>query len=318
MRKEWWEKYLTVNAGQLAALAEMLAREDLGVPDWRGPVFPTEDDGRFIEFLGVGNAINFCFTDPESGEKFAVEWRGKRWTGAFGMWAALRRAQETRRNLLEPETLQVFTAADVARIFEPAPGSPSLPLIRERAMQLQNVGTVLAQRFNGSFAWLFDYCGWDVPRIVETLTIFFPAYGCDRWLHPVTKESIAFDKRARLLPLMYEGRARASEGRLPTLRRVEQLGPVADYDAPKALRHLGVLVYTRPVAKAVDGGTMLSPGSGEELAIRWATCVAMSTLLRRVNERRKQSISMVELDFAILSRGRAKAPRHHVTLTTAY
>ena len=318
MRKEWWEKYLTVNARQLTAFAEMLAREDLGVPDWRGPVFPSEDNGQFIEFLGVGNAINFCATDPVTGEKFATEWRGKRWVGTFGIWAALRRAIEARRNILEPATLQAFTAADVARIFEPAPGSPSLPLIRERAMQLQNVGTVLAQRFNGSFAWLFDYCGWDVPRIVETLTIFFPAYGCDRWLHPATKESISFDNRARLLPLMYEGRARASEGRLRTLRRVEQLGPVADYDAPKALRHLGVLVYTRAVANAVDSGTMLPSGSEEELAIRWATCVAMSTLLRLVNGRREQPISMIELDFAILSRGRVKAPRHHVTLTTAY
>ncbi|MBI4133904.1 MAG: hypothetical protein HY475_00610 [Candidatus Terrybacteria bacterium] len=287
-------------------------------PDWRAPVFLPEDDETFVQFLGIGNALNFCFTDPKSGEKFTTEWRGQRWTGAFGMWAALRRALENGKGILDPAKLQSFTAADVARIFEPVPGSPPLPLIRERAMQLQNVGTVLAQRFGGSFARLFDACGFEAQKIVETLATFFPAYGCDRWTHPVTKEQIVFDKRARLLPLMYEGRARASESRLSTLRNIERVGPVADYEIPRALRHLDVLAYAKPLAKAIDGGILLPSGSEEELAIRHVTCLAMIALLHVVNAQRERPITMVELDYAVWSQGRKSNGRHHLTLTTAY
>ena len=55
-------KHCFIDYGKTYALALKFASQDHKVPDWRAPVFP-ESDENIIEFLGVVNSVNFCFTD---------------------------------------------------------------------------------------------------------------------------------------------------------------------------------------------------------------------------------------------------------------
>ena len=52
----------------------------------------SEDGERAVEFVFVMDLLNFCFWSGNDSEKFAVEWKGRTWTGYWSLVAALRRA----------------------------------------------------------------------------------------------------------------------------------------------------------------------------------------------------------------------------------
>jgi hypothetical protein len=117
---------------------------------------------------------------------------------------------------------------------------------------------------------------------------------------------------------MYEGRARSSDGALPTLSNIAGIGPVVDYQLPRALRADGVIVYSDTLAHAVDQGQLLPPGSIPELAIRCVTHAVVEDLVTAVSDLRSERVTMLELDYIMWVTGRKAAGRHHLTLTTAY
>lgn len=122
---------------------------------------------------------------------------------------------------------------------------------------------------------------------------------------------------------MYEGRARSSAGALPQLLNPEAIGPVIDYQVAKTLRANDVLVYTPELDEKIAQGIPLVAWQDEELLIRLAAHDAVLSLLSLVNktraERGEGQITMVELDFALWSAGRAlKEIPHHLCMTTAY
>lgn len=331
-----YQRLVRLDDGALTTYADRLVESgQLVAPDWTLPVYPA-DHRTFVEFITIANALNFAFTDFVTGEKYAVEWDGTAWSGATGMFAALMRARREGIDILDPHVLRRLTLKDVALIFQPAKGSPEIPLLAERAAFLNAMGAslgALERRDNPSgraddavgLLWLMDWSrgpsgAVDAGRLVEAIVSSFAPYAGDRFLHPTTKDLCIFDKRARLLVVMYEGRARASNGELETLGNLERIGPIADYQLPRVLRANGVLVYAPALADLVDQGTILPAGSEEELAVREATCAAIERLLVHVNAEAgtDQPLTMVELDYVLWASGRNAPGRHHLTPTTAY
>jgi hypothetical protein len=303
-----------INDEALASYAGVLATQELTVPDWRLPVYPEADTDDFIEFLGVMNALNFCFADPSGDGKFAATYQCVIWGGAMGLCASLMRAREEGIDVLDPTVLSGIDTASARHIFRTE--ETPLPLLDLRVALLNSLAASLAPY--GSFAGMFKQLGYDAEKITTALATEFPAYAGDRWLHPVTKQSIVFDKRARLMPLIYEGRARHSGGALMCLENVASIGPIIDYQLPRALRAVGVLEYEASVAKAVDDGQLIPPGSEAELAIRGVTYDAVATLLEMLRASLGTHVSMVELDYLLWVIGRKADGRHHLTLTSAY
>jgi hypothetical protein len=303
-----------INEDALASYAVFLASQELEVPNWRLPVYPEADTEDFIEFIGVMNALNFCFADPSGEGKFAAEYRGTTWGGATGLCAALMRAIDEGIDILDPTVLSALDMVDAQHIFRSE--ETPLPLLELRLAFLNSLAPSLEPY--GSFACMFRKLGYDAERIITALATEFPAYAGDRWLDPVTKRQTVFDKRARLMPLIYEGRARHSGGVLPCLSNVSSIGPIIDYQLPRALRDVGVLEYAPSVASAVDAGHLVPPGSDVELALRGVTYDAVARLLEMLRASVGSHVSMVELDFVLWVNGRKASGRHHLTLTTAY
>jgi hypothetical protein len=169
-----------------------------------------------------------------------------------------------------------------------------------------------------------EYWNWNTESIASALMYFASkVFACDEYdsrlvFDVSTYAPLRFEKRARLFVLMYEGRARSSSGKLPTLNNLEAIGPVIDYQVPKTLRHLGILVYTFPVANLVDNNEFIEVQSREEVAIRVAAYVATEELNKAINELRADPITMVELDYLLWSEGRKAQGNHHLTLTDRY
>lgn len=315
MSHVWTQEFVTVGARSFEGLVDKLSGGPLQAPDWRLPVYP-EDDHAFVQFIGALNAVNFCFTDPVTGQKYAADYDGVAWSGAMGMAAALRKVGGGPENPLWYEDLARLSLAEAEHAFLSS-GAP-LPLLAERVAALNSVGVTLAKEWGPSFMDLVEACDFDALQIEEALVRNFPAYSTDAWLHPVTKDLYVFNKRARLFVLMYEGRARSSNGNLPMLERIDAIGPVVDYQLPRMLRACGVLTYSPALAEAVDKGHLLGPGSLEELAIRSVTDQVVRELLAEVRARVGDHVTMCEIDYALWAGGRNAQGAHHLTLTRAY
>lgn len=313
-----------IDEEKLEKIAVELASKDFKCPAWREPVYPESDD-TIIEFFGVINAINFCFTDFKTGKKFDVDYpegSGKIWTGAFAMTAAIKRAVEDGLDILDPAVLYNLTQERVERIFRHV--STPIPMLKERLNNLRDIGFTIKTRL-GSFRKLFEDSDYRLnlgsDGIVERLSAC-ESYSDYCW-HDGRK--IYFNKRAQLFPMMYYGRALSSGGRLTPIQDPENFGALADYEVPKILRHFGVLHYIGTLGKIVDAGLVLEKNGFMEIEIRAQTVNAMLALLYKINGKRSfdglQPITMAELDYVIWNMGRSpefKSILHHRVYTTAY
>ena len=300
----------------LADMARTLARATLVVPCWRDPVFPEADDTMFVNFIGVGNAINFGFTDFETHESFRVEYKGKEWRGAFAMWACLRRALEFGVNILDASFLRHLDPEQCEQIFA---GATGIPMLAQRLEILREIGGVLATRYQGSFHNVFKearYRAFGNGGVVNRLIADFPSFR-DESVHVPSGALLRFHKRAQLFAMMYEGRALTSK-KLERISDAELVGPIADYDLPKTLHAMGVLRYSLEVEQKIRTCSLIERDSLEEQEIRAQTIHAQVDLVRRINEFRTDGVSILALDYHLWTLGRALREPHHFTRTTAY
>ena len=331
-QKVVWEnpRYVFINERALEDLACKMANDNLPAPTWRDKygIYP-EDDDVMVEFLGMTNAINFCFTDFKTDKKFDAEYpvgSGKIHKGAFAMAACVRRAMDEGLPILKYDWLTDLKEEQAAHIFRCH--LTAISMLKDRVLNLRNVGCVLCHntaRFK-SFKELFEACDYRLFNngrgFLEVLPRWFSSYQ-DACLWNNGRNLLQFQKRAQLFALMYQGRALSSGGRLPLLRDPEKIGPIADYQVARALRFLKVITYHLDLAQMVDSGKVIEKNSRMEIEIRAiGVTQVVCQLLERINVLRKElgktPITMAELDFALWTAGRNVSQRHHYTYTMAY
>lgn len=86
----------------------------------------------------------------------------------------------------------------------------------------------------------------------------------------------------------------------------------ADYQIPRVLRHLGILVYSPEIAHLVDSSKIIQKDSNEEHAIRAATILACEEICAKIN------INPAVLDYWLWSKRNTVPQPFHLTYTNAY
>lgn len=304
-----------VNSPAVVSVGARIASDEFPIPDWRESVFP-EEDLVFLDFIGVGNAINFAFTDFQTHESFAVEHKGRRWRGAFGMWACLDRALNRGTDVLDGRWLRQASTKELEDIFA---SESRIPMLQERCCILREVGNVLCEKYNGHFRDVFikgHARAFGNDGIVTRLIVDFPSF-CDESLHRPTGRVLKFQKRAQLMAMMYHGRAVGSDS-LRALSDARDVGPIADYGVPRALHNVGILVYSPDLEDRVQSRRAIESGSVEEQEIRAQTVRAQIELLEAINSLRSSKIDFIRLDYRLWMMGRSVNAPHHLTSTTAY
>jgi len=312
-----WEhpSVVFVDSRAIEEAASRIAGEEFPVPSWREPVFPPEDNETFVNFIGVGNSINFAFTDFDTLENFTVEYNGL-WRGAFAMWACLKRALDRGTDITDATVLSRLTFKRATEIFA---GRARIPMLQERWEILREVGHTLRANYRGSFWNVLSESGFSAfgdAGVVELLCRDFPSFR-DWSMHMPTGTTLQFAKRAQLFGMMYSGRALSSRG-LPVLNDFPDLGPIADYSVPIALRALNILKYSPEVEADVQFQRKLGRDSLAEQEIRAQTINAQIQLLDRLNYIRSSRITFLNLDYKLWMLGRSTNDPHHLTYTTAY
>ncbi|MDS0243724.1 MULTISPECIES: queuosine salvage family protein [unclassified Haloferax] len=319
-------KFVDVNEESIDALAEELAPEDFPLPEWRAPVFPnTETEGtnpaEVIDFLFLGNSINFQFRDYKTGEKFTSSYQGTEWAGAFGMWASLKQEYDNNPAILRGDTLAELSISDVERIFESSNGI-HIPMLEERHEILTQVGERLVDQYDGRFSNLVKKASprlyADGDGIVDRLVSDFPSF---QDANVVTLDDgrpleLPFWKRAQLAAGMAYGRFNGREAF--EITDPDAFNIFVDYNLPNVLRGLGVLEYREPLSDLVNSRAIIEEGSREEVEIRAATVYAADELMKKLIPQRDEPVYGPHLDYKLfMMRDEVDTPIH-LTRTTAY
>jgi hypothetical protein len=304
------KEFVAVDEKEISEMAATLAMETPTAPNFRTKgIFPKKNKV-FVNHLLYMCAVDFCFWLPDPKEKYEVDG----FTGSMAMGRCFHR--HFGEDPISPEEMMdIVSSYEKAEKFFRGKNLPQL--LQERRENLLEVATVLKEKFNGDpnrILWIAgrtarNYVPSIFPDIVSILVDNFPVvFGSDSKFH----------KRAQLFCLMYQGRAWDSETddqSLRPLNEFEGIGPVIDYQIPRALRHLGILKYSDDLAYRVDNYATIPEGSEEEFEIRAAAVYAVAELLKKLQP---MHWTMLELDNWLLEFGRKCPKPHHRTLTTKY
>lgn len=310
-------RHVRLNLDALKAKTQEVQPDQLKVADWKWPPYKPQDDDGTIDFFMLMNTINFLFFEPDTGEKYKVTVGDKEFKGADAMVACLNRALDEGIPLLDADYLANVSRAEMAHIFR---GNIELPLLDERTAIFNEVGQVLKEKYDGSFANLTAAAGGrafdDGNGMVERLTRDFPSFRDSSPL-PGGGEAV-FNKRAQLAVGMLTSRL-AGSGRFEC-SDVDQLTVFADYQLPRGLRAMGVLEYDEELAHRVDTGLPIEKDSRMEQELRAFTVVAGKLLEEELKARPGfGELDARALDTYLWMQGRQDPDsRPHVTLTTAY
>ncbi len=329
-------QFLTINYDQLDKLAEVYASSEMEIPKWDASAFLLPEEAspeEIVDFFVVGNAINFCFTDLTNSDedvKYMFQQEGVPfpWSGAFGMWAALKETYNVskERNLypFDGRVLANLNTIVAGELFEGL--GIEIPLLKERVGNLNALGEALLENYGGRAYYLVENSrGFLLGEggLVDTLVTKTNGAYADFDLKTNPDGLAYFNKRAQLCAAMLIGRF----GNLGVTdlqdEEVDKLTVFPDYQLPRVLRHEGCLEYGPELTRLVDNRQIIEQGSLQELEIRAATVHAADYLKNRINERRADKINALHLDYKLFMTTRDKdfkatAKPHHRVVTVAY
>jgi len=315
-------KDVWVNEQKLQELIRKMKKEQLIIPAWAVPNVqpPIDCDLSFwLNFICWINTVNFAFTNFQPPyNKFTIEYpEGTIWTGAFALSAAFMRALQEGIPVTSAEYMSRISLKDVKYIFRPIDKEHQIPMLRERYEIFHEVGRKLLKLspYRGD-EWfdLFDQGNFRAfnngKGIVELIVANFPSFRKDFRYYKGYR--LEFYKRAQLLVMMYHGRAVNSGGRYPLIKDIEDIGPIADYDVPKALHFLGVLEYSNHLEVSIKNHRVFTPNDPEEVENR----LAMSYVMKRICD--EVRVNMAQADFYIWHMGKESEDPHMLVVTTDY
>ncbi|KAJ7241896.1 hypothetical protein B0H12DRAFT_1132919 [Mycena haematopus] len=291
------------------------------------PHSPTEPLNKSVlDWIFLISALNFSFWSELEGhpDRYGVLWQEswvsqtpKLYTGYWSLVASLNRALQddipiTDPNFYSSETL--CPTSLIEHVFRPAEGcSETIPLLAQRIEIMREVGFILCHGFGGSFQGFLDefqrqHNGEGTAlQLVQKVTETFPSFRDEVYFEG---RKVCLWKRAQILvaetwAAFYPATPEAVHPLFPGPSGpvIHQLTMFADYRVPQILHHLQILSYPPSLLQLLRAGTMLAPGSREELSLRAASIVAVERVrmemltLQAKKDSEESAVSSVLIDF---------------------
>ena len=172
-----------------------------------------------------------------------------------------------------------------------------MPLLEERATNLNEVGKILANDYKNSFTNVISECNGSAKKLLALITSIFKCFQ-DESDFDGTK--VSFYKRAQILIsdiwACFEGKAWGS------FHDISFLTMFADYKVPQSLLHLSVLKYTNKLMEKLKRGEIIPSGDRLELEIRGNSIWGIELIYQELQKK-----SQNDLEFSSLSSGELDA-----------
>jgi hypothetical protein len=305
-------RHVRINQEALRKFTQELAGRSTPIPTWDAEHHFKGNDEETVAYLLVVDTVNFCFWPPPGEKKWEISYRGKNYSGYCGLAVSLKKTLESRIPRIDASFLTTLTMKQLEDMLA---GIGILQLMEERLRNLQELGRVLLDKYNGRASDLVAAAGGSAIKLVRMLAHDFSSFR-DVATHEGHK--VFFYKRAQLFASDLHG---ALEGkRLGSFGDMEELTAFADYKLPQVLRHVGALEYSPGLAERVDRMVYLKAGSEEEVEIRANTIWAVQ-LIHREMKRLGKEVRASQIDWLLWNLGQDdefRARPYHRTLTIFY
>lgn len=304
-------KYVKLNRDKIVELAKTLQHGN--TPHWLSgsPLsFSHLSDDEKLNFLLVFNSTSFCYWgDP----KWTIEYKGEKYDGSWGMVAAILRAMDKSKPILDAKYRVGISKQEYQEILD---GNVEIPLFEERWKITREVASRLLDNNGGSFVQFVKQASGDAMKLLELILQSFPSFDDTSIFYG---KKIHFWKRAQLLVSdIYQLFGGEGYG---NLTNVDQLTACADYKLPQSLRTLEIISYTKSLAEKVDNKIPLIHSEQEEVDIRTNTIWAVEFIRQELEKIGKRKIMPTGINDHLWLMGQDKskhAKPYHRTLTTAY
>jgi hypothetical protein len=305
-------RHVRIESEALQRLSRELAGGSIPIPGWDDEHHFRGDDEAMLAYLLVLDAINFCFWPPPGRDRWEISHERSTYSGYYALSVSLKKAIESGIPVTDARFLTSLTLDQMKEILS---GRGVLQLIDRRLENLRELGRVLLEKYDGKASQLVAAARSSAVALASLLATNLTSFRDEAVYRG---EKVFFYKRAQLLAADIHG-AFAGKG-WGGFRDMEKLTAFADYKLPQVLRHVGVLDYSAPLAKRIDGLIYLDPGSPEEVEIRANTIWAVE-MIRQELERLGRKLKAFEIDWILWNLGQDDEFRqkpYHRTVTIFY
>ncbi|PYI23093.1 UPF0553 protein c [Aspergillus violaceofuscus CBS 115571] len=283
---------VALNAAKTKEAAEtiwqMMQKKEYSTQTWaEHELHPKAKDERTVDFIFTMDLLNFSFwSELPSDKRFAIEYRGKKWTGYWSLVAALQRALDEDIPITTPEfwaNEEECTEEVIKHVFRSAT-EEEIPLLEERLQCLREAGRVLCREYEGSFLNCIYSANYSAAALVNLVT---ESFACFRDETTFNGRRVRIYKRAQILVAdlwaCFNG-----EG-FGEFHDIDTITMFADYRIPQMLHQLGCLMYSPPLESHIRDLKLIPSGSNWETELR-GTSIWCVELIKREIERRHPEV----------------------------
>lgn len=253
-----------------------------------------------VNWVFTVDTLNFSFwSELDNSHRYAVEYKGQKYTGYWSLCAAINRALDEGVPIINPAywASPEFDLQQCAHVFRSATAE-KIPLLESRLAVLKEAGSVLA---NTSFATVLQSCA-SAKELLQWVTTHLSSYN-DRFEYKGRQVSIL--KRAQILVgelwACFDGK---EYGYFPD---IDEITMFADYRVPQILYDLGCLRYSAKLEQVLRQNQMLESGSEMEIELRGTSIEAVEKIVAHINSAQlQQHVNAILVDFYLWDTAKAQ------------
>ncbi|OBT79027.1 hypothetical protein VF21_02396 [Pseudogymnoascus sp. 05NY08] len=281
-----------------AMIYEQMQKKKYCTSTWSShELHPKAKDEKTVAFIFTMDLLNFSFwSDRCPEERFAIEYKGKMWTGYWSLVAAINRALDEDIPITSSDYWQSedeLTEEKMAYIFRSATDE-EMPMLKERLACLREAGQVLYEKYNCSFLNCIEAADQSAAALVNILADDFKCFRDE--VRFEGRKTVRILKRAQILVAdlwaCFDG---LDYGEFYDIDKITMF---ADYRIPQILNSLGCMQYSPLLETTLRKKKLIETGHSWEVQIRGCSIWCVELIRKEIIRRHPDTeINAILIDF---------------------
>ncbi|XP_006008967.2 queuosine salvage protein isoform X1 [Latimeria chalumnae] len=281
-------------------LCEKAATKEFSIEGWKSlhELNPQKMDEAALNWVFAVSTLNFSFWSEREDAKCLVKYKDKTYSGYWALCAAFNRALDEGIPITSASYYATMTLEQLKHVLRSDTNVP-MPLLEERHQVLTETGTILLEKFGGSFLNCLKKSEHSAQKLLQIVVENFPAFRDEAVF---MGKRVALYKRAQILVADTWGLVASKDDLY--FHDISCITMFADYRIPQALVHLGAMRYSDDLMKKLKEGVLFQSGEQLEVEIRGCSiwCVElirdiMLELLAKKGQDLTDEVNAVLIDY---------------------
>ena len=239
------------------------------------------DPKQKASWIFLTDTLNFAFWAEQGQPLFTVKYNDKLYTGYLSLVAAIRRAVDQGKPILDPKFWSNCTTEDIRDIFH-SETTTEIPLLDYRLEVLHEAGNFVIKNFTGSTYEMIKSTNNSAVNLVNLVSANLKSY-CDKYIYK--GKQVSFLKRAQILAADLHFAFLADNDPVCHFNDIDRLTMFADYRVPQALNYFGLIIYRDDLMTKLREEPHLEPGCEMECEIRGCSIHSVEKLKAFMKEK---------------------------------